>query len=61
MALDQVLFAPLFIGIFYTMTGVLEGLDKEGLKEKLDRVNFKMNRHSKKQGSRHDSLLENKV
>jgi protein Mpv17 len=42
-ALDQLMFAPAFIGIFYTAQGALEGKSMSEIIEKLKKVTFHSN------------------
>ena len=41
-ALDQVFFAPVFIAIFFTVTGWFEGMNWSGIQSKLDNVEYFM-------------------
>jgi protein Mpv17 len=42
-AIDQLVFAPAFIGIFYTAQGALEGKSWSEITEKLNKVLFYSN------------------
>lgn len=37
-ALDQLVFSPVFLGVFFTYNGILEGLDWSGIQQKFHNV-----------------------